>query len=41
MGGVIVDRRWSEGGGDSRFLLLGEKISSQLEVEELFPPQDT
>ena len=32
---VIVDRRWSEGGGDSRCLLLGENRSAQLEVEEL------
>ena len=30
VGDVILDRRWSEGGGDSRRLLLAKKRSAQL-----------
>ena len=32
---VILDRRWTVGGGDSLCLISGERRSVQLEVEEL------
>ena len=34
LGDILVDRRWNEGGGCYRCLLLGEERSAQLEVEE-------
>ncbi len=34
LGDILVDRRWNQGGGRSRCLLIGEERSAQLEVEE-------